>query len=156
MIRRANEHDIEAINRLLCQVLSVHADIRPDIFIPGTKKYRDEELLSIIKDDTRPVFVFVDDESAKVVAHAFCVFEETKGSNNLSDCRTLYIDDICVDEAYRGRHIAKALYEHVRGFAKANGCRRITLNVWEGNDAAKAFYCAMGMEIMKTTMEDKL
>ena len=38
-IRRANEKDIPRLVELLEQVLQIHADIRPDIFIPGTTKY---------------------------------------------------------------------------------------------------------------------
>ena len=39
MIRDAKEKDIPRILKLLEQVLQIHADIRPDIFIPGTTKY---------------------------------------------------------------------------------------------------------------------
>lgn len=35
-IRKAEEKDIPRIMELLGQVLEIHADIRPDIFIPGT------------------------------------------------------------------------------------------------------------------------
>ena len=34
-----------------------------------------------------------------------------------------------------------------------NLCNNITLNVWEGNDAAYRFYKNMGMQVQKTTME---
>ena len=45
-------------------------------------------------------------------------------------------DDICVDEHARGKHVGKALYEYVREYARFIGCNNITINVWEGNDAA--------------------
>ena len=32
--------------------------------------------------------------------------------------KTLYLDDLCVDEACRGKHVGKALYERVLAFAK--------------------------------------
>ena len=67
--------------------------------------------------------------------------------------KTLYIDDICVDEQYRGRHIGKALYEYVLEYARSIGCHNITLNVWEGNQPALQFYRNMGMGVQKTTME---
>lgn len=41
-IRRAEKKDIDRINELLGQVLEIHAQIRPDIFIPGTTKYTNE------------------------------------------------------------------------------------------------------------------
>lgn len=71
----------------------------------------------------------------------------------IQDIKTLYIDDICVDEKARGKHVGKALYEFVRDYAKSKGCNNITLNVWEGNDPALSFYRNMGMKVQKTTME---
>ena len=155
MIRRAADRDLPAVNELLKQVLTVHADGRPDIFVPHTKKYTDEELLSLFRDDSRPVFVYTD-ENDRVWGHAFCVLEETRGVSNMRDRKRLYIDDICVDEAHRGQRIASALYEHVRAFAREQGCYHVTLNVWECNPGARAFYEAMGMKPMKTVMEDIL
>lgn len=154
MIRRAEKKDLARVNDLLQQVLTIHADGRPDIFIPGTKKYTDDELMEIFADDNRPVFVFADEEDV-TLGYAFCAFEEIKNSNNMRDMKTLYIDDVCVDEKCRGRHIATQLYEYVREYAKAAGCDRITLNVWEVNDTARAFYEAMGMKPLKTVMEEK-
>ncbi len=155
MIRRAEEKDLERVNDLLFQVLEVHANGRPDIFIHGTKKYTDEELLKIFKDDKRPVFVFADDNDI-VQGYAFCVFEETRGVPNLRDEKTIYIDDICVDQKCRGQKIATRLFNHVKEFAAKNGCRRITLNVWSVNPGARKFYETMGMKPLKTVMESVL
>ena len=49
MIRKAEERDIPRIMELLGQVLQIHADIRPDIFIPGTTKYTADELKELLK-----------------------------------------------------------------------------------------------------------
>ena len=56
-IRRAKEYDIPVINKLLYEVHKVHSDVRPDLFKAGAKKYSDDELRQIFKDDGRPVFV---------------------------------------------------------------------------------------------------
>lgn len=48
-IRKAEEKDIPRILELLGQVLQIHADIRPDIFIPGTTKYTTDELTELLK-----------------------------------------------------------------------------------------------------------
>lgn len=152
MVRRAQKKDLERINELLFQVLAVHADGRPDIFIPGTKKYRDEELLELFSDDTRPVFVYTD-ENDVVRGYAFCILEETVGMNNLHDMKALYIDDLCVDAQCRRQGIAKKLYGYVMDYAKETGCYHVTLNVWELNSGARAFYEAMGMRPLKTVME---
>lgn len=152
-IRRANKNDIRHIIELLHQVDMVHHVIRPDLFKPNTTKYNEQELEALLDDDSKPVFVFEDGE---VLGHAFCLITEVRDDKLLQDIKTLYIDDICVDEKARGHHVGKALYEHVRDYAKSIGCNNITLNVWEGNNSAISFYKNMGMKVQKTTMEIKL
>ena len=151
-VRRAKNTDLEKINDLLCQVLEVHHHGRPDIFKANTKKYTDEELLAIIADDTRPIFVAVD-ECDTVLGYAFCVFIRHENSNILTDIKTLYIDDLCVDESRRGLHIGRVLYDHVVEFAKASGCYNLTLNVWACNESALGFYQKLGLTPQKIGME---
>jgi len=150
MIRRAEIKDIPGIIELLHQVNMVHHVLRPDLFKPYTTKYNEQELEALIGDDSKPIFVF---EDGGVLGHAFCMITEVKGDKLLQDIKTLYIDDICVDENARGKHVGKALYEYVRDYAASIGCNNITLNVWEGNDAALSFYKNMGMKVQKITME---
>ena len=150
MIRRAEIKDIPGIIELLHQVNMVHHVLRPDLFKPYTTKYNEQELEALISDDSKPIFVF---EDGAVLGHAFCKITEVKNDKLLQDIKTLYIDDICVDENARGQHVGKALYEYVRNYAQSIGCNNITLNVWDGNDAALSFYRNMGMKVQKTTME---
>ena len=150
MIRKAEKRDIPSIIELLHQVNMVHHVLRPDLFKPYTTKYNEQELEALIGDDSKPIFVYDD---GGVLGHAFCMITEVKGDKLLQDLKTLYIDDICVDENARGQHVGKALYEYVRDYALSIGCNNITLNVWDGNDAALSFYRNMGMKVQKTTME---
>ena len=150
MIRKAETKDIKGIIDLLYQVDAVHHGIRPDLFKGNTPKYDEQALEAILSDGSKPIFVF---EEGKILGHAFCQITEIKNHRLLQDTKTLYIDDICVDETVRGKHIGKALYEFVRDYAKSIGCYNITLNVWEGNDAAYSFYKNMGMQVQKTGME---
>lgn len=152
MIRRAKEKDMDGIDRLLCQVLTVHHNGRPDLFKGGVKKYTDEELKGILADEGRPVFVAVD-RDGQVLGYAFCIFRQYPDDNILTDIRTLYIDDLCVDEAHRGRNIGRQLYEYVLNFAKEQGCYNVTLNVWECNPGAKRFYEKCGLTPQKVGME---
>ena len=150
MIRKAEKRDIPGMIALLHQVNMVHYELRPDLFKPHTTKYNEQELESLLQDPSKPVFVYDD---GGVLGYAFCQLTEVKDHGLLQDARTLYIDDICVDELARGRHVGSALYEHVLNFAGSIGCHNITLNVWEGNDPALSFYRKMGMQVQKTTME---
>lgn len=151
MIRKATHNDIPRILELLSQVNDVHAEGRPDFFIKGKRKYNEEDLLKIINDDTTPVFVCEENDDIK--GYAFCVIQDLSQCDNLRPDKSLYIDDICVDENYRRHGVGKKLYEHVLQFAKEEKCFNITLNVWAKNPGAQAFYESMGMTVQKVCME---
>ena len=151
-VRRALDKDIPAILHLLVQVDMVHHNGRPDLFKGPATKYDAEELKQIIADDATPVFVYIDEEES-VCGHAFCIHKQEKDNSVLTDIKTLYIDDICVDETKRGKHVGKALYEHVLEYARANGVYNITLNVWTCNPGAMKFYESLGLVPQKIGME---
>lgn len=155
MIRPAEEKDIKRMQELLIQVNNVHASKRPDIFIPDTVKYSVDELKDLIQDALHPIFVYIDDHEI-VQGYAFCQVQEFKNDPHMADRKTLYIDDICVDSECRRQHIGRQLYEYVYEYAKAENFTQITLNVWELNGSARAFYESVGMVPLKTTMEVNL
>ena len=92
-------------------------------------------------------------ELENVLGYAFCVFQRHPNDNILTDIKTLYIDDLCVDETLRGQHIGSSLYRYVLDYAKKEGCYNLTLNVWECNQGAKRFYESCGLVPQKTGME---
>lgn len=151
-IRRAQEKDMKDLDRLLFQVNMVHHKGRPDLFKAGQRKYTDDQLLEIIQDDKRPVFV-AENEEGNVVGYAFCIFQQRLNDNILTDIKSLYIDDLCVDEACRGQHVGSALYEYVKNFAREQGCYNLTLNVWALNEGARRFYEKCGLRPQKIGME---
>ena len=154
-VRKATEKDIPKILELLVQVDMVHHLGRPDIFKGPATKYGAEELKVILQDDKTPVFVCVDENDVPL-GHAFCVHKQELGSSVLTDIKTLYIDDICVDSAARGKHVGKTLYDHVIAYAREQGCYNVTLNVWTCNPGAIKFYEAMGLVPQKIGMEKVL
>ena len=151
-IRRAVEADIPSILRLLVQVDMVHHNGRPDLFKGPATKYTAAELRGILADENTPVFACVD-EGDRLLGYAFCVLIRHENDNILTDITTLYIDDLCVDEALRGQGVGRALFDAVKAFARSAGCYNITLNVWACNPAARRFYEKCGMTPQKTGME---
>jgi len=151
-VRKAKKKDIPGILELLIQVDMVHHLGRPDIFKGPSTKYNAGELEQIIDCPDTPVFVCVDDED-QVTGHAFCISRQELNNPVLTDIKTLYIDDICVDEKHRGKQIGTMLYEHVREHAEKNGFYNITLNVWTCNPGAYKFYESLGFKPQKTGME---
>lgn len=150
-IRRAAAADIPALDRLLYQVHRVHSDARPDLFRRGAKKYTDSELEAILANDSTPIFVA--ERDGAVLGYAFCIHKQLVGDRSMTDIKTLYIDDLCVDECARGGHIGKALYEYVLDYARSSGCYNVTLNVWAGNTGAMKFYEKVGLSVQKLGME---
>jgi len=153
LIRRANTSDTEAILALLSQVLEIHAWIRPDLFISGTTKYSAEDLARMYPDDSRPIYVA--EEDGAVLGYAFCQIKPppVPCSPTMTPHKVLYIDDLCVDAYARRRHVGLILFDEVKQEARRLGCDSITLNVWEGNDAALTFYKSMGMKTRSRIME---
>lgn len=153
-IRFAQAGDIPGIQTLLLQVGQVHHQLRPDIFRPGALKYTPGELEALLADHDRPIFVAVEGEA--LLGYAFCVRRDYDGTGVSTRRKEIYVDDVCVEEACRGRGIATSLLERVFAFAKEEGCAFVTLNVWKGNHTAQRFYEGLGMTPRSTNMEIKL
>lgn len=153
-IRRAVAEDLPILNDLLYQVASVHHKGRPDLFLGGAKKYTDEQLLALLADEQKPVFV--GEIEGKVVCHLFCIIQEVKNSHCLTDIKTLYIDDLCVHQDSRGQKLGQEMYAFIKAWAKENGFYNITLNVWSCNPQAQKFYEKMGLVPQKIGMEEIL
>ena len=151
MIRRAMEKDIPKIGDLLSQVCMVHHSGRPDIFKVG-RKYSDEELKVLLTDERRPILVSVDEQD-DVMGYCFCIYQRHVDNSVLTDIKTLYIDDLCVDEALRGKHVGSELYDAAVKLARESGCYNLTLNVWSCNPSALRFYESRGLVPQKIGME---
>jgi len=153
-VRRAEGRDIPEILRLLVQVNMVHHNGRPDLFKGPTTKYTEAELGQILQNDDTPVFVCADDQG-RVLGHGFCILQRF-GGQLMTEHDTLYVDDICVDEAARGMGVGRAIYDYIVDYARSLGCYNVTLNVWTCNPGAKAFYERLGLKPYRVSMEQIL
>lgn len=151
-VRFAKEKDIPQLLELLIQVDMVHHNGRPDIFKGPATKYTGEQLKELLRNDKYVIFVRTDEED-KAIGHAFCMHKQELNDNVLTDIKTLYIDDICVHEAARGKHVGKDLYDAVIAYARENNYYNVTLNVWSCNPGAMKFYESMGLVPQKVGME---
>ena len=149
--RFATEKDLPKMLDLLLQVCLVHHNGRPDLFGVGTK-YNEDELRALLADETRPILVAVD-ENDDVWGYSFCIVQQHVDHPVMTDIKTLYIDDLCVDETARGKKIGKLLYEASLDLARSLGCYNLTLNVWSCNESALRFYQSLGLVPQKIGME---
>lgn len=151
-VRMARMDDLDEVLRLLRQIAALHEQGRPDIFRKNAAKYEAEEYRRIITNPDTPVFI-AEGEDGAVLGYVFCQLQVRENHPLMRDMRTLYVDDLCVDEAARGRHIGTALMDAAVAFAREKGCHNVDLNVWEFNEGARAFYERYGMHTMKRYME---
>lgn len=150
-IRFAIPQDVPDILTLLRQVGQVHHQGRPDIFRSGAQKYGASQVLNMLDNSSTPILVAVED--GKVLGYGFCQIKTHQQDPVIADHTSLYIDDLCVDEACRGKHIGTELYHAICRYARQRRCYSVTLNVWSCNTSALKFYESLGLKPQKIGME---
>ena len=153
-IRFAIPEDVPGILELLRQVGRVHHNGRPDIFRADAQKYGPSQVLAMLDKAETPILVAVED--GNVLGYCFCQMKTYYRDSVIVDHTTCYIDDLCVHENCRGKHVGTALYEATCRYAKSRNCASITLNVWSCNPSAMAFYEKLGLKPQKVGMEQLL
>ncbi len=69
-IRKARQSDIPILNELLQDILQVHHHkVRPDIFKSAGQKFSEAELVALLENPDKPIFVF--ELEGQVVGHLF-------------------------------------------------------------------------------------
>jgi ribosomal protein S18 acetylase RimI-like enzyme len=152
MIRFAEEKDCEEIASLLKEINLLHATLLPEVF-KVYPKYTKEQVEEMMKKNT--MIILVDDEDG-VKGYLLAIIKEVKDNYLFQDSRTFYIDDICVDKAYQGKHIGTKLYQEAVKLAKEKNCTRVALNVWNKNQSALKFYESLGLKAVHTEMEQRI
>ena len=150
-IRKAQVIDIPTLQGLLQQILLVHHQARPDIFKAKGSKFSNEELEKFLDQDSTTIFVF-ENETGDVLGHLFCSIKQPV-SPVLNPIKTLFIEDLCVDEKARGQKVGEQLYRFAEDYARKIDCYNLTLNVWNDNVGALRFYERLGLQAQETVME---
>ena len=150
-IRFATQQDVPGIIDLLRQVGQVHHQGRPDVFRAGAQKYGASQVMDMLNSSATPIFVAV--EENKVLGYGFCMVKDYAQDTVMAPHKSLYIDDLCVDEGCRGKGVGKAIYNEILRYSKMRGCYNVTLNVWCCNPGAVAFYESLGLKPQKIGME---
>jgi GNAT superfamily N-acetyltransferase len=149
IVRTANVKDIEKILSLEEQVFESHLKARPDWVKKNPLNY--DYIKSIIESINGKIFIA--EVENIVVGHCIISIREIKNHHMMHDMTNIEIDDMCIDEEYRGKGIGRKLFEEVRIYAKEKGAAKIELMVWEFNKNAKYFYEHMGMKTRINRME---
>ena len=132
-VRLADERELNRINELRKQLL-LH-----------------DSVCDIWKDPEQDIAVAeLDGEVLGYAILHHIIFAETPA---MLERDFLNVDEICVDEAFRGQGIAKDMLGFIREYAVKKGFRRVELCVWEFNRNALAVYEAAGFHPYKHSME---
>ena len=150
-IRRAKLDDIEQIAKILLQVSKLHSDNRPDIFKEKKVSELAKQYEEILCNNEK--IIIVAENGKKICGVMICKTRIIEKSNNLKDCITLNVDEICVDEDCRSKGIGAMLIDEAKRLAKENNCCRLELNYWEFNKDAMRFYINQGFEVQRTFLE---
>ena len=152
-VRPACQADISAVIALFDAVSGLHGDGRKDLFKPAVgPTISQEEVLGFIAEDTPRLFVSTND-GGEVTGMLLCSMRTVQDHDVLNDSKTLWVEAMCVDDAFRGQGYGKLLLSHVKDVAKQQGCVRVELNVWAFNESARAFYEKEGMVAQRIIME---
>ncbi len=152
-IRLATQDDVETIALLNRDVQKLHADARPYLFKqpddlePVKADVRDRMLTDadsrvlLVEDDGLAVgYVYVRifrrPETAYTYAHQF-----------------LHIDQISVKSECQGKGYGRALMEAIFDLARNEKIERVTLDTWDFNRYAQAFFRRMGFRTFNYRMD---
>jgi len=154
VIRDLKTEDSDAVNNLFLQVHNLHAERRPDIYKkiekPTSSKAWDYEAL--VAADNIMIGAEID---GKIVG--FGILQICKPENKILTPRTFaYLKELAVDENYRRKGIATAIYKECVKRAKENGASSLELMVWNFNSDAIGFYQSLGMSVQSLKLEQVL
>lgn len=150
-VRFAKEDDLLRVNELRKQLNDLHVAGKPEIFRPGFTKELADYVYAIFDDPDKKIVVAERDS----VVCGFAVLHHVVRPENpyMNERVYLDVDEFGVDRQYRRQGVGTALIAFIRAYAKANGFRRIELNMWEFNREALAFYEAVGFLTYRRYME---
>lgn len=133
IFRKAVLEDIKELNRLLSALFSQEAE-----FVPDAQKQA--KALTMIINDASIGDIYVAQKDGKVVGMVNILYTISTALGE----RVAILEDMIVDEAFRGQNIGSALIEHAVAKTKAAGCKRITLLTDGDNTKAHGFYSGFG------------
>lgn len=152
IIRKAEKKDAQRIAELLETIAQLHHEGRPDIYGGSGAKYGAEAVEKKITDTEEIILVAVN-ENDTVMGYTMSKITDVKPDGILLGYKKMYIDDVCVDSAFRKHGIGRKLMDATKLEAEKAGCHIAELNVWAFNENAVNFYKNCGMSVQRMYME---
>lgn len=105
---------------------------------------REQEFLDLIRSDESAVFLA--ESNGNAVAFAQCGLRHDYVEGKESDGPVGYLEGIYVEEAYRGRGLAKMLLSLCEDWARSMGCSEFASDTELHNEKGLQFHLACGFE----------
>lgn len=150
-IRDIRLDDYNNIDKLMQQVHDLHVENRPDLYKDLEHPISKSEFEKLIENND-VISVLAEDKESVL---GLCIVS-IKNKSGMLDKKIAYMDDLCVDERFRGRGIGKLLFSYVTNIAKEKGAERLDLMVWSFNNNALNFYNEIGMKAQRYILEKEL
>ena len=150
-VRLADENELSIINELRMQLFDFHALEKPNVFKPGCSQTLQDSIYDIWKDPEQDIVVA--EQNGAVCGYAVLHHYTLPETPVMLERDFLNIDEFCVDEAFRGQGVSKAMIAFIREYAAKKGFQRVELCVWEFNRNALALYETVGFHTYKRSME---
>jgi len=113
---------------------------------PGARPPGPDELEKMIAGGTTDLYIARDNHSGRIAgALALVVFMTPTGTH-------AWIEDVIVDEAWRGRGIGEALTRTAIERARERGAKAVDLTSRPAREAANRLYRRMGFELRSTNL----
>lgn len=151
IIRDIKISDYKGIDKLMQQVHSLHVENRPDLYVDIEYPYTLGEFAEIV--ENKDIISVLAEEDNEIVG--LCIVT-IKNKSGMVEKKIAYMDDLCVDERFRGQGIGKKLFNFVSNKAKEKGAKRLDLMVWSFNKKALSFYEELGMTPQRYILEKEI
>lgn len=143
------EATIDDLNKGLLNVFiegyRYHQNGRPDIFANVSDEVLKEDLIKNFENFS--IIVILDNDV--IVGYLSYKIKERRS-------KKLDIDQLAINQKYRGQGLGKKLIEEVKKIARKNDCDRIELNCWLFNENAIAMYEHIGFDRQRIIYEMSL
>lgn len=148
LIRKADKNDIDKnLLKLYIDGFYMHYNQRKDIFDNKETEDLKNNLIDMLENPNEVLFVI--EKNGNIIGYAAVQIKD-------KTTKSIWIDEIIIDNNYRNTGYGKHLIDEILKFAKENKCQRIELNCWSFNDGALKFYDKLGFNQQRVILEKEV